>query len=489
MPKSVSTRSTDQGRRAFEDELARLALALGQHSVADEAVADADGDADLADLGGERGDGGEHRFRRLFAAHDLEQAHHVGGREEVHAEHVLGPLGLRRDLVDVQVAGVRGEDRAGLGDAVEPLEDRLFQVHVLVHGLDHEVGLGERAEIERRGQAAHPRLDLVHRHAALPGRGLVVLAHDRDAALERFLRGLDHGDGNAGGEEIHRDAAAHGAGADDADPRDRLCRHVRADVGDLGCGALGEEHMPLRLRLGRAEQRHEHFALFLHAFVERQVDGVLDRLDRFQPRLETTEFARVRLADRFKNRRLAARRRELLVAVAHLFQRRLVGDQLLGEGDRAVPELALLGERVDHAPVLRFVGAERRSGQNDLERRLDADEAGQALGAAGAGDQAELDLRQAAFGRGDGDPVMRGQRDLEAAAERRAVQGGDHRLSGGLNPVEHVGEIGRRWRLAEFGDVGPGDEGAAGADQDRRLDRGVGLGLFDAELEPLADVS
>ena len=184
---------------------------------------------------------------------------------------------------------------------------------------------------------------------------------------------------------------------------------------------------------------------------------------------------------------LAARRRQLLVAVADLFQGRLVGDQPPGEGDRALPELAFLGQRIDHAPILRVAGAERGAGQNDVERRLDPDEARQALRAAGAGDEAELDLRQAAFGRGDGDPVMRGQRDLEAAAERRAVQGGDHRLLGVLYPVEHVGKKRRRVRLAEFGDVGAGDEGAAGADQDRRLDLRVGLGLFDAELETLAD--
>src|SRR5262249_1085009 len=37
-------------RRALENELRRLALALAQHAVAHETVADADNDADLADL-------------------------------------------------------------------------------------------------------------------------------------------------------------------------------------------------------------------------------------------------------------------------------------------------------------------------------------------------------------------------------------------------------------------------------------------------------
>ena len=103
-------------RRAFENELHRLALALGQHPVADEAVADADDHPDLADLGRERCDCRLGPISRSCAAHDLEQPHHVRRREEVHAEHVLRPLGHRRDLVDVEVGGVRGEDRAGLGD-------------------------------------------------------------------------------------------------------------------------------------------------------------------------------------------------------------------------------------------------------------------------------------------------------------------------------------------------------------------------------------
>ena len=99
-------------------------------------------------------------FDVFCAAHDLEQAHHIGGREEMRAEHVLGPLGHRPDGVDVEVGGVRGEDRAGLGDRVEPLENAFLEVHVLKHGFDHEVGVGQRIEVERRDKPAHPLLDL-----------------------------------------------------------------------------------------------------------------------------------------------------------------------------------------------------------------------------------------------------------------------------------------------------------------------------------------
>ena len=50
----------------------------------------------------------------FFAAHHLQQLHHVGRAEEVQADHVLRALGEGGDLVDVQRRGVAGEDGAGL---------------------------------------------------------------------------------------------------------------------------------------------------------------------------------------------------------------------------------------------------------------------------------------------------------------------------------------------------------------------------------------
>ena len=52
----------------------------------------------------------------------------------------------RRDLVDVEIGGVGSEDRAGLGDLVEPAEHLLLHVHILVDRLDDEVAVGERLE-------------------------------------------------------------------------------------------------------------------------------------------------------------------------------------------------------------------------------------------------------------------------------------------------------------------------------------------------------
>ncbi len=374
----------------------------------------------------------------------------------------------------------------GLAIPSSRLEHALLEVHVLVDRLDHEIGRSERAEVEGRRQPAHALLHLVHRQAALFGGVLVVAAHDRDAAVERFPRGLDDRDRNAGGEEIHRDPAAHGAGADHPDAADGPRRLVGANVGDLRRLPLGEEHMALRLGLGRREQRHEHVAFLRHALVERQVDRVLHRLDRLLPGLEAAELARVRLADRLEYLGMAARRLELLRTVAHFLERRLLGDEAPGETKRGFMQLAFFGEFVDDAPFLRLARAERRSGQNDVERLLDADEPRQPLRAAGAGNEAELDFGQAAFRRRGGDAIMRGQRHLEPAAERRPVQRRHDRLRGVLDRIEHIRQIGRGGRLAEFGNVGAGDEGASGAYDDDRLDGGVCLRRLDAPLQAVA---
>ena len=135
---------------------------------------------------------------------------------------------------------------------------------------------------------------------------------------------------------------------------------------------------------------------------------------------------------------------------------------------------------LDQAVLERFGSTDRITADDHLDREFRPDRARQALGAAGARQQAELHLGQAELGFLHGHAEMTGQRDLEAAAERGAVDRGDDRLGRVLDLGEHVVEAGRLRRLAEFGDVGAGDEGAAGAGQDDALDRGIGDRGLDA---------
>ena len=109
-------------------------------------------------------------------------------------------------------------------------------------------------------------LDLLGGQLALGRAGLVILAHHAGAAVERLLAHLDDRHRDAGRQEVHRDAAAHGARADHADALDVARRGAFGQAVDLGRLALGEEEILLRPGLGAAHQLHEQFALFEHAF-------------------------------------------------------------------------------------------------------------------------------------------------------------------------------------------------------------------------------
>ena len=84
------------------------------------------------------------------------------------------------------------------------------------------------------------------------------------------------------------------------------------------------------------------------------------------------------------------------------------------------------------------------------------------------------------------DAIVRAQRRLQAAAQRRAVQGGDDDLGAVLHGGDDVVQAGALGRLAELADVGAGDEGAAAADQHDGVDVGVLAEGFDAVLDAVA---
>ena len=72
----------------------------------------------------------------------------------------------------------------------------------------------------------------------------------------------------------------------------------------------------------------------------------------------------------------------------------------------------------------------------------DAEDARQALGPSSPRKQAEFDLGRAEFRGGNGDAIMAAERDLEPAAERRAVDRRDDRLRAILDRVDDLGSHG-----------------------------------------------
>ncbi len=119
------------------------------------------------------------------------------------------------------------------------------------------------------------------------------------------------------------------------------------------------------------------------------------------------------------------------------------------------------------------------SAQHHVQSGLRTDQARRALGAAGTGQQAQLDLWQTQAGVGEGHAVMRCQRHFQPAAQRCAVDGGQHWLAADFDAIAQFGQQGRLRRFAEFADVGPADEVAARAGHQDGGHAGIGFAFLD----------
>jgi hypothetical protein len=97
---------------------------------------------------------------------------------------------------------------------------------------------------------------------------------------------------------------------------------------------------------------------------------------------------------------------------------------------------------VDQLQRLRLLQIDRFALQQQRHRLLRRHDARHALGAARAGEQADLDLGQAETRLGifSGDAIVAGQRQLEAAAECEPVDRGHPRLARGFDRAEHLRE-------------------------------------------------
>jgi hypothetical protein len=115
---------------------------------------------------------------------------------------------------------------------------------------------------------------------------------------------------------------------------------------------------------------------------------------------------------------------------------RLGSDPLLGGRDELHPGGHQL---VDQAHLQGLLRPDPLALQQQLQQRVDdAEHPHGSSDAAGAGQQTELDLREAELDLGvvEGDTVVAGQADLQAAAEGGAVDGGHDRLAEHLQPAQ-----------------------------------------------------
>ncbi|MCY1216180.1 hypothetical protein D9M72_280490 [compost metagenome] len=388
----------------------------------------------------------------------------------MHADHVLRTLGERGNLVDVQRGGVRSQDRALLHHLIQLLEDDFLDAHFLEHGLDDHVGVLDVVIGQRGAQQAHALLDLLLRELALLGAVLVVLADRGHATVQRFLLGFQHGDRDARVQEVHADAATHGAGADHGDLLDLASRRAFGHVGDLAGGTLAKEGVAQRARFRRGHQEQEALALFL--------ETLLERLERAGHRFQALQRRREVLGHRGHG--VAGKAQVafgVLVAhlqVAHLGVRAGGGADVLRELDRRGQHVTV-DDLVEQLGAGELLGQHRGARHDHVGGGLQADHARQALRAAGAGQQAQLHFRQRDLGALGRHAVVAAQRQFQAATHGDRVHGGHHRLGRAFQHADH--RVQRRLLHGlgriEFTDVGAARESLASAGDDDGLDGGI----------------
>ena len=449
-----------------------------QHPVADEAVAVSGDDADLSQLLGDRERARDRLGRGVRAAHDLEQLHHVGRAEEMRPDHVLRALRDGRDRVDVEGRSVRREERARARDAVEAAEHVLLDVHLFEHRFDHEIDVGGRLERGSVCDPRQPRVHLVLRQLALALCRRVVAGDDPARPFDGLGLQIDEGDPNPGVGAGHRDPGPHRAAADHRRGPHRRGRSD-APVGELRGLALGEEQVQPRLGLLRAQQLDEPLALARQALREGQPQRVGDALDG--PVLgQAAALFGLRPAPGRLERAVVGGCRQLADAPPRSTRQRL------GVRDRGAQWVGL-GNRVDQPDREGASPVDRIAAQDQLQRRLGTGQARRALGTAGPGQQAALDLGKSEPQTGRRDAVVTGQGDLQAAAHDVALERGDDRLGRRFERVDQVAcarprrcPFDRlRTGTKESPHVGTPAEHAARPGQHQRLDGGIGLGRLE----------
>ena len=147
-------------------------------------------------------------------------------------------------------------------------------------------------------------------------------------------------------------------------------------------------------------------------------------------------------------------------------------------------------ELIDDAPFVGLLGRNRIADRAQLSRTDHARQARQVLCPCTARNQPELHFRLADLRIRNGDAVVAGLRQLETAAERRAVNRADHRLRAVFDDRQHRMQtraplLRPRPDLGELFDVGPRDKGFAAADQHDRFDRGIGRRGLHVGNDPL----
>ena len=312
--------------------------------------------------------------------------------------------------------------------------------------------------------------------AATGDTGFAGLAGTLQCPLQSRLIDFQEQHGNAGADKTQGDAHAHGAATDHPDTFNVTHGRVLGQVVDLGTLALGKKGVYQRRTLLRGQALLEQCALALQAFGQWQQGRRFYRGDTAGRGKETRQT----LADLQAfggDQRGVVRALEgggLFTGAPHT---QAVIQHALGKGDGGGARITV-EQFIDNVMFPGVSGVDGLAGDNHLQGLGHTGQTGQALGAARARQQPELDLRQADLGIAAGDSIMATQGHFQASAQGRAVNHRDTGFVALFIGVDHFRQARRLGRLAELLDISPGNESAASAQQHQHLGLRVDLALM-----------
>ena len=317
-------------------------------------------------------------------------------------------------------------------------------------------------------------------------------------AFARLLRGrVDQHDVHARPRRDVRDARAHHSGAEHAELRDLAVRHALGSADELVGEALVDEHRAHQVARDRPRQQcREVLALDREPEVDRQLRALVDRRQDRERRREVPLGA-ARGQRRAGHEHLCGARVHRTGPSRHPEALAIPRGQRLAAAEDPAPrtrdDLGLRGHLVHESFLQRLRRRHRPALGQELEPLHHPDQARHALRAAGAGQQPDRDLGLTDGGlRVVGDhAVVARKRDLEAAAQRDAVDRRREGLAAGLDAPEQPGQ--RRDAIAGLDqrdaaivgvdhvlDVGAGHERGLARREHGAADRGIARHAIDA---------
>ena len=158
------------------------------------------------------------QYATMRAAHDLDDFHQRHRIEEVEAGDAFRVLGGAGNAGDRQRGGVGGQYTVCADDGFQVGKQLLFDLQQLDDGLDHQVAIGQVAQLGRRLHARDGRFQLGFGQLALGLGALQQVAVKGQCILDCLGAGIEQQNLlTAAGEQLG-DAATHCSGADDANP-------------------------------------------------------------------------------------------------------------------------------------------------------------------------------------------------------------------------------------------------------------------------------